>query len=374
MRKLTADQVFTQDGFQEGLVLIIEETSGEIQSIETTKDHGDSEKIDGVLLPGFINAHCHLELSHLKGKSETGKTLIPFLKDVVSMREVDATVIASEIKKADEQMWRAGIQAVGDICNTSDTAKVKKNSLIRYFSFVEIFDFMNNNAAESSFQEKIPVFESFEKASFVPHAPYTVSENLYRYIQDANKKEWPVSIHNQESPHENELFLNGSGEFAGFFRDFNIPLPEILPTQTSSLQYALGKMEADTVLLVHNTMSEPEDFDVAKKTGKELWWVTCPNANLYIENRLPNYQTWIDADLDICIGTDSLTSNWQLSVWEEIQTILRFQSYLKLEDVLKWATINGAKALGMDRDLGSLEVGKSPGVLQLYENQIHRII
>ena len=95
---------------------------------------------------------------------------------------------------------------------------------------------------------------------------------------------------------------------------------------------------------------------------KNTFWATCPNANLYIENQLPNYQTFLDAGATVTIGTDSLTSNWQLSVLEEMKTISKYQSYVDFETLLKWATLNGAKALGFERTLGSLKVGKTPGI------------
>ncbi|HUR31557.1 MAG TPA: amidohydrolase family protein, partial [Saprospiraceae bacterium] len=91
----------------------------------------------------------------------------------------------------------------------------------------------------------------------------------------------------------------------------------------------------------------------------------CPNANLYIENRLPRYASFIEADARMTIGTDSLTSNWQLSVLEEIKTIAKYQSIIPFDMLLQWATWNGAKALGKDDLFGSLEKGKSPGLLNL---------
>ena len=97
----------------------------------------------------------------------------------------------------------------------------------------------------------------------------------------------------------------------------------------------------------------------------QVYWATCPNANLYIENRLPDYQAFLDTDARVTIGTDSLTSNWQLSVLEEMKTIARYQSYVPFETLLRWATLNGAQSLGFDDTLGSFEVGKKPGVLSL---------
>jgi cytosine/adenosine deaminase-related metal-dependent hydrolase len=94
-----------------------------------------------------------------------------------------------------------------------------------------------------------------------------------------------------------------------------------------------------------------------------VFWATCPNANLYIENRLPDYKAFMEANARVTIGTDSLTSNWQLSILDEMKAIARYQSYVPLDTLLRWATLNGAQALGFDDSLGSLEVGKTPGLL-----------
>jgi aminodeoxyfutalosine deaminase len=83
---------------------------------------------------------------------------------------------------------------------------------------------------------------------------------------------------------------------------------------------------------------------------------------LYIENRLPNYQIFLDNNAQMTIGTDSLTSNWSLSVLDELKAIARYQSYVPTETLLQWATLNGAKALGFEGDLGSFEIGKTPGI------------
>lgn len=80
---------------------------------------------------------------------------------------------------------------------------------------------------------------------------------------------------------------------------------------------------------------------------------------------MPNYKNFIENNAQVCIGTDSLTSNWQLNIFEEIRTILKYCSYLEFEEVLHWATINGAKALGWENELGSFEIGKKPGIVHI---------
>jgi cytosine/adenosine deaminase-related metal-dependent hydrolase len=331
------------------------------------------EKHEGILIPGFINTHCHLELSHLVGKSQTGKTLLPFLIDVISMRETAQEEIDAAIEKHDAYMWEQGIQAVGDICNKLDTAPVKKKSNIRYYSFVEMFDFMQPDRAQASYDGYKTVYDGQSGAldgnakSGVPHAPYTVSTPLYEHINALNDGNETVSIHSQETIAEDQLFLTGDGEFLPFFKGFGATLDHFSATGKGSIFHALEHMDpAKRTIFVHNTLTTAEGIRTAEAWGQNgVYWATCANANLYIENRLPRYDVFVAEGVKMTVGTDSLTSNWQLSILEELRTISRFQSYLPFETLLTWATINGAEALQFDDELGSLEVGKAPGLLAL---------
>lgn len=343
---------------------------GTILSVGSAKDLAPAAaptEVDGVLIPGFINAHCHLELSHLAGKSETGKTLLPFLVDVVTMRETDEEVIQTAIREQDRRMWEAGIQAVGDICNKADTAVTKRESPIHYYSFVEFFDFLQPDRTEASYRQYLPAYHAQpEPKSAVPHAPYTVTDGLYRRINALNTGTETVSIHNQETPAEEELFMNGGGPFAKFFDGFGANLDHFTAPGTPSIFYAMQQLDPrKRTLFVHNTLTTREAILAAQAWGENgVYWATCPNANLYIENRLPRYDRFLDTGTKVCVGTDSLTSNWQLSILEELRTISKYQSYVPFDELLRWATINGAEALQMD-ELGSLEAGKSPGLLAL---------
>lgn len=325
-----------------------------------------------VLIPGFVNTHCHLELSHLQGKVATGTTLLPFLVGVVSMREVAQNTIDAAIQAQDAYMWQQGIQAVGDICNKLDTAATKRKSPIRYHSFVEMFDFLQPDRTKAVFDNYEAVYHgqggSKDPAvTAVPHAPYTVSDALYEKIRQLNQSRGTVSIHNQETPAEDQLFYQGDGPFLPFFQQFGASLSHFKAPGYSSMRYALERMDPQCrTLLVHNTMTRPEDIAFAHEWAQNgLYWATCPNANLYIENRLPRYQYFLEAEAKMTIGTDSLTSNWQLSILEEMKTISRYQSYVPFTTLLQWATLNGAEALQFEDSLGSLSLGKTPGLLAL---------
>jgi cytosine/adenosine deaminase-related metal-dependent hydrolase len=117
-------------------------------------------------------------------------------------------------------------------------------------------------------------------------------------------------------------------------------------------------------LLIHNTFITKEDIEFAKENFKNTYYGLCPNANLYIENELPDVETLRKLNIDICLGTDSFASNNSLSILEEMKTIQK-NFDVSLEELIQWATINGAKALGMEKTIGSIEVGKRPGLLLL---------
>lgn len=108
--------------------------------------------------------------------------------------------------------------------------------------------------------------------------------------------------------------------------------------------------------------------EYASSNGLKLVYCLCVNANLYIENKLPPVEMLLNHNCHIVIGTDSYSSNWQLSIVKELKTIRDHFPALKPETILQWATLNGAKALQWDDELGSFEKGKKPGIVLLENN------
>ena len=373
MRYVTADYLLPMKGapLKEGVLVL--DDDGTIMDVGSRAAFSsvDLETYKGVLLPGFINTHCHLELSHMKGVCPTGTKLIPFISRVIQLREYEQEVIQEHIRLQDEAMWAAGIQAVGDISNKTDTAAQKELSPISYYTFVEMFDMMQpamTDQAIASYAEVLAGQASTagNKKSVVPHASYSVTPALFKYINETNADTATLSIHNTETAAENYMFRHGGGDFKKFFASLGMSLDHFRPTNTNAINYVLKHLQPKkSNLFVHNTLTTTEDLKAAEKWSNAVYWATCPNANLYIENRLPNYQLFLDAKAKVTIGTDSLMSNWQLDVWEEIKTIKRYQSYVPIMDLMTWATINGANALGYDKTMGTLEKGKRPGIVHV---------
>jgi len=379
--KLTADLIYTANGPALKDTVVIVDDTGKVLQIDSIQNHDEStiKKLKGYLIPGLVNTHCHLELSHMKSKVDTGTGLIPFIQSVVSYRDVDQDFIDQAIIDADAEMYKNGIVAVGDISNKSDTATTKLNSKIHYYTFVEAFDFLNDAEAKVTFDQYKTVYDQHSQSehlqkSMVPHAPYSVSKTLFGYLNELNAgTQKTISIHNQETVHENQFFIDKTGEFLNFYSGFGLPLDVFQPTGLPSVYYALEHMDPQhRTLFVHNTMMSSKDIKAAQDWSSHSYFATCPNANLYIENRLPAYKDFIDTGAKMTIGTDSLTSNWQLSVLEELKTIHKYQSFIDFDTLLLWATMNGAMALGLDDSLGSIEVGKRPGINLLHHDGIDK--
>jgi len=374
MRKFSADWVYPVSSAPLPQAVVVTDNAGKILAIEPRERH-DPASVDirsGVLIPGFVNTHCHLELSHMKGKVDTGTGLIPFITGVVTQRNASPELIGEAIERAEAEMLAGGIVAVGDISNVPDTFEVKSRGNMRWYTFVELFDFLQDDGAEKTFDNGKAVFDQLRPAlgsakALVPHAPYSVSPRLFERINSFNPASgMTISIHNQETPPENELFLQGTGGFREFYSRFGISLDRFQAPGTTSIHYALAHLNpANRTLFVHNTLTTADDLAAAQAWSPHTYWASCPNANLYIENRLPDYRVFMEAGARVTLGTDSLTSNWQLSILEEMKTIARYQSYVPFETLLRWATLNGAEALGFDDTLGSLDAGKTPGVLCL---------
>lgn len=375
MRFLSADRIFpiSETPINNGVLAINDD--GSIADVlhpndGNAPDSSQIEKHNGVLCPGFINAHCHLELSHMKGLVPEKTGLPAFIMQIVSRRHENADIKMEAISKADEEMWNNGIEAVGDICNTSDTLQTKLNSKIDYHSFVEVFSFDSSKANEVLEVGKSVADEytkSGLKATIVPHAPYSVSKQLFEGIREEQSHfTGTISIHNQETQSENEMFVSGSGELVEIFKKFGEDFSNFVPEYSSSLAYHLNQLpQKVNSVLVHNTMTKMAEMKDADKLNSNLYWCTCAQANKYIENQVPNIPMWFDAGAKVCVGTDSLASNHQLSILAELQLIQVNHPSIQLEKLLAAATIIGAQALNMDKKKGSFQKGKLPGVLLL---------
>lgn len=372
-RKFKADNIF--NGYEllpAGSVLITDET-GTVIDLVNEKEAGDNvQQLSGILTPGFINTHCHLELSHMKGYIPEKTGLIEFVLKVIFDRHFNEEEILTAIENAENEMLQNGIVAVGDICNNNLTIPQKKKGCLRYHNFIEASGFPPS-VAESRFHRSYTFYNEyaalFSANSIVPHAPYSVSEKMFEMI-DSFPNNHILTIHNQETAAENELFEKGTGDFLELYKRMNIDISFFKPPVKSSLQTFLPQLKNyQSLILVHNVCTNKEDINFIKQhqptanSERPTFFCLCPNANQYITGHLPDVNLLINHQCNIVLGTDSLASNHQLNILEEIKTLQKNFPELELQTMLQWATINGAKALQMDNEFGSFEKGKKPGIV-----------
>jgi len=384
MRKLVADCIYpiTSEPIFNGM-LVLSDTGvvlSVLQEDEWDRNELGIEYFAGSLCPGFVNAHCHLELSHLRGHVAKSRGLVSFIKQVQSLRNgFELEVILDAMQRADKMMYDAGIVAVGDVVNSAVSRAVKLTSSIYYHSFVELFGFLPERA-QAIFDVGVEVGQALSPLSYsmTAHAPYSVSEELFNLINNGlNGIDGLLSIHNQETAQENLFFQNREGDFLNLYDFFGIDISFFKASGKSSLQTYLPYLSSSTkLLLVHNTFTSNEDISFAERAFDQLFWALCPKANLYIENRLPDIDLLRASKVKLVLGTDSLASNGTLSIWDEIVAIRNAYAHVPLSELLCWATLNGADFLGLSNRLGSFDGGKQPGVvcIQWDERCVKRII
>ena len=387
LRKFRADQLFTGYELLHNEHVLITEDGGKIKDILKLSDAGDDVlQLNGLISPGFVNCHCHLELSHMRNLIPEKTGLVDFVFKVVTERHHPEEEISIAISKAEEEMLQNGVVAVGDICNNGSTLLQKQRSNLHYYNFIEASGWLPE-AAQVRFERAFKLYEEFKtqnarrgdpagrgkcKNAIVPHAPYSVSGKLWEKMQPYFENK-TVTIHNQETAFEDEFFLDGTGDFNRMYELMKIDNKHHQPTRRSSLQSYFDKLSsAKNVLLVHNTFTKQADIDFvtlqAPDPRPNTFFCLCVNANLYIENALPPIELFRNNDCNIVLGTDSLASNWSLNIMDEIKTIRKKIPGIPIQEILHWATINGAKALEMDDELGSFEKGKKPGIILIDPN------
>ena len=354
-----------------GNTVVVTTQDGTIVDVINASEAGEDCKVlDGILSPGFINAHCHLELSHLKGAIPTQTGLSEFVKQIVPKRAAAQEVIDAAIDAAETEMFENGIVAVGDICNTADTITAKTRGKLAYYNFIEIYGLDPLQAAqkmEAGMALQNEYINNGLKAVIVPHAPYSVPAALLQLLSEAYGPH-TVSIHNQETKAENDFFENKTGAFVDMYARVGVKLDFFTPTKNTSLQSVLPYLkDAAKTIWVHNSFTSVSDIGAVQATNTDAYWCLCPSANQYIENTMPPVQLLRDQGANIIVGTDSYASNWSLNMLDELKKIQAHNPAIPLAEMLTWITSNGARALQMDNQLGSIEKGKKPGLV-LIEN------
>lgn len=373
MRRIAANYVFpvasppVKNGIleleEDGRITGIVDPGGNIREMRRMEYH------NGILVPGFVNCHSHLELSCLKNKIARGTGLAGFLKAVQKERScLDEASLRKAMQEADQQMVREGIRVCGDVSNTGSSFPVKAESSLYYHTFVEVFGFTSRQMEQRYDEGSLLLHRLKEEhglpGDMVPHADYSADYRLLRRIRSSmDEREAILSMHYRESSRWTEqririlsrlwyMLVKGRPELR-YWRAMNLRgLAEALMDYPGELH----------LLLVHNRFAGIEDLRYAEKMATPPVWVFCPRSELYINNGLPNIPLFFQEGQAIALGTDSLASNESLSMLEELKVLQEHFPRIPFESMLGWATIQGAQALGVEQNFGSFMPGNNPGI------------
>lgn len=371
MKRIAAQFVYTLDGrepIRNGYVEY-DEADGTILSVGVCSETEDV--LPGAIVPGFVNAHCHVELSHLHKKFRKGTGMAGFIDQINDLRDwAGNDVKAKLVQEWMDKMWNDGVSAMADISNDESSFDVKKAHKMYTRTFLEVFG--SEPEMCDGVMKEVTALNSLADAAGIdaaptPHSCYTMSPQLLSASAAAGLDRGFLSYHSQESQEEEDLLLSGSGAMYENRKRSGMSTPPV--TGESSLKYFIDRLaEAkpapyeEHILLVHNVCLSQDDIEAAKAVMNNVYWAVCPLSNIFIHNALPPISLMVENRLKVLVGTDSLSSNDDLDMVKELYCLHTNFPEVSMTTLLEWACLNGAEFLKQDA-LGSLVAGKKPGVV-----------
>ena len=334
----------------------------------------EADFLDGAVVPGFVNAHCHLELSSLWKKFRKGTGMAGFIDQINALREsAPAEKRLADIRRWMDILWQRGVSAMADISNCDESFAVKATSPMYTRTFLEVFGTEPDDCADViasvlALQRKAASFGL--DAAPTPHACYTMSPQLLTAASAEGLRSGFLSYHSEETPEEEEMLKSGSGAMWENRKRAGMSVPPV--TGTSSLLYFIDRLRQarpapfdEHILLVHEVCLDQEGIDAVKAVMHHPYFALCPLSNLFIHGALPPVNLMRRNGLKLTVGTDSLSSNDDLAPVAELFCLQENFPDVPLGELLTWACRNGAEFLGKEDLYGTIEPGKRPGLVQI---------
>ena len=348
-------------------------------------DAGDAVDLGRVaVMPALVNAHTHIELSYLHNRIPPAQQFVDWIRALMQARREfpDAAdpVILRAAADALASARAAGTGVLGDVSNTLVTVPMLQEASMGARVFYEQLGFNVANGEErvAAARAKVddlvgrvlsdaaPGTSADIRISLAPHAPYSVSPELFSAIRaDLDARGGDIStVHLGESPEEVEFVRRGSGAWRTLLEEFGVWTEAWQPPGSSPVQYLhdLGFLDR-CVLVVHGVQFDGEDLTVLRSLGVTI--VSCPRSNRYVGVGAPPLEAFYAMDVDVAFGTDSLASAPDLNLFAEVAEARRLAPRVPARKLLESATLVGARALGFDRDYGSIQAGKRASLIAI---------
>lgn len=374
MKRYTADYIYTLEGYEplKNGFIDVEDDGTVIRTGVCDGSSAGENHIRGAIIPGMVNAHCHVELSSMWKLFRKGTGMTGFINQINELRDTTThEQKLAEIKRRMDQMWNAGVSAMADISNCDDSFAIKAASPMYTRTFLEVFGTEPEDCGSvmdsvAALAEKAASFGL--DAAPTPHSCYTMSPELLTASSAAGLADGFLSFHSEESDEEEQMLKTGSGPMYENRVAAGMSTPPV--TGKSSLLYFIDRLRAvhpapfrEHILLVHEVCMDQEGCDAVKETMENAYVALCPLSNIFIHNALPPVEVMRRNGLRITVGTDSLSSNDDLDMISEVFCLQQNFPQVPLGEILTWASLRGAEFLGKEDVLGSLTPGKKPGIV-----------
>jgi len=372
--RLAAEYIYTLDRpepIRNGFVEYTPE--GVVTAVGICEDPSKEEIfLEGAITPGFVNAHCHVELSYMWKLFRKGTGMAGFIDQINALRDTKPLQEKiADIRHWMDLMWERGVSAMADISNCDDSFAIKRESPMYTRTFLEVFG-TEPEDCESVMEGVMKLKEKADAmgldAAPTPHACYTMSPELLTAVSAEGLKSGFLSYHSEETDEEEDMIKYGKGAMWDNRKAAGMSVPPV--TGKSSLLYFIDRLRKahpapfdEHILLVHEVCMDQEGIDAVKEVMRHPYVALCPCSNIFIHNTLPPVDLMRRNGLKITVGTDSLSSNDDLDMVREMYCLQAAFKDLPLGELLTWACANGAEFLGKEKTLGTIGIGKCPGLV-----------
>ncbi len=321
------------------------------------------------LVPGFVNAHTHLEFSHLRQPlGRPGMPLIEWLPLAIAERQNRGHSAEESIAQGVQESLLTGTCAVSEIA-TAEISAYTAESAVSFTLFLEVIGFSRARAESAIVAVEQRLAAAARQRLHVglsPHAPYTVSPALVnKLVHLARERVLPVAMHLAESADELELLATGSGSFRELLELRSMWDAEAIPLDTKPLDYLRLLADAPRSLVIHGNYLDQQEHEFLAAHVDRMTLVYCPRTHAYFDHPPYPLAKLLSTGVRVALGTDSRASNPDLNVFEELRQVARYHSNVAAESILKMATLDAATALGLEGECGSITPGKFANLVAL---------
>jgi cytosine/adenosine deaminase-related metal-dependent hydrolase len=357
------------DPIRDALVVVDRGRIAEVSKHDTNVPRErETETVDlgnVAILPGLVNTHTHLELSWMRGRVAPSGSMPAWAASLIALRRQQAAAPLAPSDSAIKEARAAGTALVGDVTNTLAVDQLLGESSLAGAVFYELLGFSATEPEQVVTQARSTLSRLFSrgdwKKTIVPHAPYSVSPDLFRAISRA-AGDSPMSIHIGESREEMEFLRSGTGAWRELLERLGAWNDRWEPPGCGPVEYLerLGLLN-ERLVAVHGTQLADAELGRLASSGATL--VTCPRSNRWTGAGVPPLERFFASGVRVAIGTDSLASVEDLNLFKELAYIRHLAPHVPAKRLLESATVAGATALGFENEFGTIEPGKRAALI-----------